>query len=954
LQELNTIKQRFLALNRDRLSRTRETLRNRQRDVMDLLPLLFHVNNVSLPGFVSSDTPLGISEYSPTKNSIDAAKKFVRGFDIKNKALPKYDIYAMFLMGSSGSIAYNSNSDFDIWLCHRPDLNSEQLALLQKKATAIEHWADEYQLEVHFFLMDAEKFKKGESLALSSESSGSAQHHLLLEEFYRTSLLFAGRYPMWWLVPPEQEANYEEYAANLLHRRFIRDGEIIDFGGMPSAPEQEFFGAALWQLYKSVDSPYKAVLKLMLMEAYAAEHPDVELLCMSFKKAIYNGIKDPIELDPYIMLYKKIEQHLNVLNDNNRMTLIQHCFYSKVGQRLSDPDTNNNETWQRDIMRELTDSWGWDAGYLMLLDSRPSWKIDRVQKERKNLIETLTQSYQLLSSFARNNTRLTDINQKDLHILGRKLYAAFERKAGKIEIINRGISKDMWEQHLSFHQLGSDEQSIWAIYQGTVYSNELSEHKPLKRSRSIIELITWAHMNKLLDQRTAVAVYKQDSTITLNDIKAISRGLGEMFPDVKPVSTRMGDLTKPPRLIRSRIFINVGFEPSKNRLRQGMHLTSDKVDALSYGGVGENLVLSIDHVLQNSWQEIMTYHYEGPKGLLECLSAYMQSSPPSQGVMPPEVICYCFTTGRGMTIAKRIEDLFRDLKTIFYNKDSELNRYILLIGESYYSFSANKDVFKHKRIGLEPDLLRYLSESHPSFSPTTFDSRAVDNSPLPIIFRNNKADVIQLFFQAHGTNIDVYILDEKGSMFFQKLHNANDQIMLNQFDRFINSVTYKQEMQIVADNEESNNRFGYDVEYYQIVKDKKGQFRLHQRNAEKSDASSRYFNLQVIGDVSDNGKPVFTLYCNEQEYSSLEFDDKVFHEVVKAVLSHRNSKLLYPIYITDIDLSRPLLGKEAADYLQTVYFLNYKRNIEEKLNRAMLEQLSQVQKNKKGSDAKAG
>lgn len=951
MQELNTIKKRFLALNRDRLSRTRETLRNRQRDVMDLLPLLFHVNNASLPGFISPDTPLGISEYSPTKNSIDAAKRFVRGFDIKNKALPKYDIYAMFLMGSSGSIAYNSSSDFDIWLCHRPDLDSEQLTLLQRKAVAIEQWADEFNLEVHFFLMDAEKFKKGESLALSSESSGSAQHHLLLEEFYRTSLLFAGRYPMWWLVPPEQEVNYEEYSSNLLRRRFVRDGEIIDFGGMPTAPEQEFFGAALWQLYKSVDSPYKAVLKLMLMEAYAAEHPNVELLCMGFKKAIYNGIKDPIELDPYIMLYKKIEQHLNVLDDSERLTLVRHCFYSKVGQRLGDPDSNNNEAWQRDIMRDLTESWGWDMGYLMLLDSRPSWKIDRVQTERKNLIDTLTQSYQLLSNFARNNTKLTDINQKDLHILGRKLYAAFERKAGKIEIINRGISDDMWEQHLSFHQLGNGEQSIWAIYQGTVYSNEISEHKPLKRSRSIIELITWAHMNKLLDQRTAVAVYTQDSAITLNDIKAITRGLGEMFPDVKPVSTRMSDLIKPPRLIRSRIFINVGFEPSRNRLRQGMHLTSDRVDALSYGGVGENLVLSVDHILQNSWQEIMTYHYEGAKGLLECLSAYMQSSPPSQGVAPPEVICYCFTTGRGMTIAKRIEDLFREIKDVFYTKGSELSRYILLIGDSYFSFNTNKDAFKHKRIGSEPDLLRYLSESHQSFSPTAFDSRSISNSPLPIIFRNNKPNVIQLFFQVHGADIDVYILDEKGSMFFQKLHNANDQIMLNQFSRFIKSVTYKQEMQIVVDNEESSNHFGYDVEYYQIIKDKKGQSRLHQRVAEKSETSSRYFNLQVIADVSDNGKPVFTLYCNEQEYSSLEYGDKVFHEAVKAVLSHRDSKLLYPIYITDIDLSRPLLGKDSTDYLQTIYFLNYKRNIEEKLNKAMLEQLRQ--KSESGSNAKA-
>src|SRR5690606_5643081 len=41
LHELSAIKQRFLTLNRDRLARMRDSLRARQRDIIDLLPLLF-------------------------------------------------------------------------------------------------------------------------------------------------------------------------------------------------------------------------------------------------------------------------------------------------------------------------------------------------------------------------------------------------------------------------------------------------------------------------------------------------------------------------------------------------------------------------------------------------------------------------------------------------------------------------------------------------------------------------------------------------------------------------------------------------------------------------------------------------------------------------------------------------------------------------------------------------
>ena len=935
MQDINTLKKRFLALNRERLMRTREALRPRQRDVMDLLPLLFHINHPGLPGFISTETPVGISEYSPNKRSIDAGKKIVRGFEFHNRALLKYDIHALFLMGSSGSIAYNANSDFDIWLCHRSDLAAKERALLQKKATAIELWAEEFSLEVHFFLMDAQKFKSGENVELSSESSGSAQHHLLLEEFYRTGLLFAGRFPVWWLVPPEKEHKYEAYIKDMVRRRFVRDGEIIDFGGMPSGLEQEFFGAALWQLYKSVDSPYKAVLKLMLMEAYAAEHPNVELLCMRFKQAIYDGEKNPENLDPYVMLYNKIAEYLQQQNDEERLALIRRCFYFKVNQRLGDRESAANASWQRDTMKALTHTWGWDPGYMSLLDERTSWKIDRVIDERRSLVSALTQSYQLLSDFARNNTTLSDINQKDLHILGRKLYAAFERKSGKIDIINRGISKDIWESHTTFHETSLGEEKGWSLFQGTVYADEVATTKPLKRSHSIVELVVWCFLNRLIDQRTVIALYPQESTISLNDIKAITRGLTQIFPDARPTDTKVDDLIKPPKLASSAIFVNIGREPSKARLSKGMQLTSDHTDALSYGGVGENLIMSLDHVMQNSWQEVMSYRYEGEQGLLDCLGAYMQWSPPSMGTPPPKIQCHCFTTGRGMTIAKRIEYLFDSVVHCFYNNKSHAEtRYILRIGHTYYAITVEMDVFKNRLIGNNVELLRYLAEPCHTYMPTVIDSEALTNTPLPIIYRNNKPGTIQLFYENTGGAIEVYILDEKGSLFYQHLKQADEQIILNQFKRFIDSVIHKQAIQLGAAVE---GKKSCKAEYYQIIKDNSRKRRLLPLDVGNDPRSHNYFNLRVLVDTAETGKTAFTLIINDGDFTSLEYGDQVFHEVAKHVIASRKSGLGYPIYITDIELSRPIQGKEQTEHLQTIYFLTYKRTIEEKLNHALVQ-----------------
>src|SRR5690606_28163451 len=143
------------------------------------------------------------------------------------------------------------------------------------------------RLEVHFFLMEGDKFRVGERAGVSTEDCGSSQHYLLLDEFYRTGLWLAGRTPIWWLIPPGDEAQYDHYADTLRHKRFVKGGDTVDFGGVAQIPAGEFIGAGVWQLTKAIDSPYKSVIKLLLTEVYASEHPRIEPLSTTFKRTIY-------------------------------------------------------------------------------------------------------------------------------------------------------------------------------------------------------------------------------------------------------------------------------------------------------------------------------------------------------------------------------------------------------------------------------------------------------------------------------------------------------------------------------------------------------------------------------------------------------------------------------------------------------------------------------------------
>ena len=49
-----TTEKHFLAINRGRLRRVEDKLTPRQRDFLDILPVLFHINHPLLPGYISA------------------------------------------------------------------------------------------------------------------------------------------------------------------------------------------------------------------------------------------------------------------------------------------------------------------------------------------------------------------------------------------------------------------------------------------------------------------------------------------------------------------------------------------------------------------------------------------------------------------------------------------------------------------------------------------------------------------------------------------------------------------------------------------------------------------------------------------------------------------------------------------------------------------------------------
>jgi len=925
---------RFVTVNRDRLRRVTDSLSQRQRDFVDLLPLLFHINHPLLPGYVARDTPFGIADYSPTAASLRAARRVARSFEIDRRSPPRFAIRGLYMMGSPGTIAYSRSSDIDLWLVHHPELDAEGIAALATKAHLIEAFADGIGLEVHFFVFDAERFRAGETLSLSEESSGSSQHSVLLDEFYRSALLVAGLPPTWWYVPSRYDGVYQAYVARAIERRVIDPRDSIDFGALPTIPAEEFFGAAVWQLYKSIESPYKSVLKLLLMEAYAAEYPDIKLLCSRYKQNIEAEQADLNALDPYMLMYTKVEEHLMARNDATRLDVLRRSFYIKANVRVSEPPPVRHEDWRGEMMRHLVAAWGWSQGRSVLLDQRDSWRLGTAIEERRDITNTLKESYAALSLFARNHASELKITERDLHVLGRKLYAAFEKKPSKIEIITRGICSNPHEPNLSLHEVKlGDASYVWLLFSGTVTPAEAAFRRPMKRSAAAAELVLWCHLNRLADLTTTWHVFTSATTLAGMDIRRMHDTMAATLGDGEN-GAGAEDLAAPPRIAHVLLLVNVGVNPFAGTLAEGTVLTSDHSDPFQYGGRGINLVRSIDLLFTTSWNEAFAFRYESRGALLEALSECLAwGTGDDNADRVPSVEARCFSVDHANAIAVRVQQTFGDtLRFMSRRVAGETRQFVMEAGEELHQLRYEEGAPRLDVHTGHATLLRALGQAghDESFRRVRFDQSGGRLGILAAIYRHNHPDKVQVFARQHGDRADAYILDERGLLLVQRHECGSMHALLEHYQRFLDAALAR----CVTLGDRGASTAALAIETAEIVSGA-GSVQLKPQAIDAT-AIGDYLSLQVLADADSHGHQQFTILAGEREFSTWEHGGSLFMQVAEYVLAQRRDGATYPIYITDLDLSLRFRQVNGIRTLRPLDLLTFKKRIELLLTRALL------------------
>lgn len=539
------------------------------RVILELLPLLIHINHPELPGYIDNEKcPCGINCMAWPAQTIKEINTFLssrtRFGSMKEYIPPVKEIEGLFTIGSVGSLAQTRESDYDIWVVVDGERTEpERLKLLERKLKNIQKWiTGKYVIDLHFFLMDVEDIRKNDFGSVSQEGSGSALKTILKEEFYRTMTLLEGRTPLWWTVPPDSGPDgYRRMREKMARMSAEEAGEIIDLGELDYIPEQELLGAALWQMHKALDDPLKSVLKMALVATYLDSSGRARLLCNDLKKDLFKGTRDYL-LDPYVQVLSRVEAYYTSRGDFRTVDLLRKCFYLKINANIRSNDLLKVDRDDKSsIMVDIVRGWDWSLRTIKELNSFADWGVEKYRELGDEIHAFLKLTTVLLIRKAKAFLVNTAIDEDvEVEVLRRRVEAFYVPKENKIQCEKRVKKKEPAYRDLYF----SYRNDLWSISE----RNSGTRGSHIMETDRVVKILAWLVYNKRFDASTAFHMIPNTSNVGLSDIQSLLWSLNTLIPDANSVGLERSSLMEDKNPKQMVIIANMGYPDSMHSIRE--------------------------------------------------------------------------------------------------------------------------------------------------------------------------------------------------------------------------------------------------------------------------------------------------------------------------------------------------------------------------------------------------
>ncbi|EJG1861896.1 class I adenylate cyclase [Vibrio parahaemolyticus] len=813
-----TIIQRLDNLNQQRIDRALALMDSQSQQVFHLIPALLNYNHPVIPGYYDADVPFGVHglELNPIQQQFIDDIQLAIGQPLKTAEKPA--ILGLYTMGSTSSIGQSTSSDLDIWVCISPEMDCDERELLTNKCLLITDWAQSQGVEANFFLMDEERFRSNHSEEMTGDNCGSSQHLLLLDEFYRSAVRIAGQRLLWQIVPPEMEECYDEYVSQLCSDGYIDCSEWIDFGKLNRIPAEEYFGSNLWQLYKSIDSPYKSVLKAILLEAYSWEYPHTQLLSIDTKRRFFAHEPDLYGMDAYYLMLEKVTRYLERIQDDTRLDLVRRCFYLKTHEKLSREPDVGSVAWRREALSDMIAKWSWDDSVVAELDDRRNWKVEQVKVVHHALLDALMQSYRNLIQFARRNDITSAISPQDISILARKLYAAFEVLPGKVTLLNPQISPDLHEPDLSFIEVkeGGVNKSGWYLYKQPLIAHRILGQPCLEHHEYLSKLVSWAFFNGLITESTRLHAVVREAQLDIDKFYQMVSDLRNTFALRKRRPT-MQALASPCEISQLAMFINFENDPTSELSGRSLKVDVKNTDIFSFGPEHKNLVGSVDLVYRNSWHEVRTLHFKGETAMLDALKTILGKM--HQDALPPESVdVFCYAKNMRGVMRNMVYQLLAeciDLRLKPVEQEKRRRFKAMRLGNQTYGLFFERRGVSVQKLENSIDFYRSISTNKLKGSPLLMLDREQEYQLPEAVDGFASEGLVQFFFEDNEDGFNIYVLDESNQVEVYHQFSGSKDEMIASVNSFYTSVK--------DDSRVASKFINFNLpQYYQIIHPEEG------------------------------------------------------------------------------------------------------------------------------------
>lgn len=794
----------FLQFNDVKYKRFQQLIGNPNiRKVINSIPILLSTNYKRLPGYTDADAPCGIVNFEADTEAI----KFLQGrFYAKEFEIRKKNpfIQMMAVMGSVGTIAYTRNSDFDYWVCvDRRSLPPEKLDPFLKKVEAVQNWAmEEAEIEVHIFVNDITDIKNNIFAESEEEAFGSIIGTVLKDEFFRSSIIIAGKTPFWWVLPRfMRDSEYEKLYAMIPAED--KEKYFIDLGNLFEISKEDFIGPALFLIIKSLGNPFKSIIKLGLLEKYLFGPDNSPLLCQKIKTNILQGNLDNTIIDSYILMFEEVyNYYASIVHDPALLKILRQNLYLKINPQLSryiGVKDRQNLPYKVLVMFKYVKVWEWNAKEIQLLDNFESWDYNQTLLFWNLVKKFMLMSYQKIVTQIPAMKLEDKISSSDFKLLSGKIKSHFAQEMNKID--NYITFKDTPHESILYMEptAGSgDDAGEWSLIKKSKIGDDAASATVLRSEKGLVRLAAWTAINQIYDPKfSRLKIQAGNRRLNQNAVADLLSRIAALFSGT--VSKLKNEhYLRPPFNMANMVIINFGIENAES-------------------------VQTIHHIYQTSWGESYIDEYSKPDDLVSILTKILK-----EGVISRQKFddyCVIISPEPFKKPYREIEQVFKDAYEFIVQKDKRLSfRFCARLGGLYITVTREGDAVT---ITSDPDIVKALTRL--SLNPRQGIAYAFHPTEprlliLDAMYKMRKKNSITMVWEESGEHVLLYVINERDNLFvFIKPKRIRDEMIVFLYD-FCQNILGKISSHDVLP------RVNQGIQIFQIVIDRSGKLSFENKN----------------------------------------------------------------------------------------------------------------------------